>query len=92
MCLARPAAFLHGTLLIAAYLSLTYAFVDNDFSVLYVAANSNSALPLIYRMAAVWGGHEGSMLLWSLMLALWALAVAASAAACHWRSSRACSA
>lgn len=76
MCLARPAAFLHGTLLIAAYLSLTYAFVDNDFSVLYVAANSNSALPLIYRMAAVWGGHEGSMLLWSLMLALWAMAVA----------------
>jgi cytochrome c-type biogenesis protein CcmF len=76
MCLARPLALLHGALLVGAYVSLTLAFVDNDFSVLYVAANSNSALPLIYRMAAVWGGHEGSMLLWALMLAIWAVAVA----------------
>ena len=76
MALARPAAVLQCLLVLAAWLSLTVAFVDNDFSVRYVAANSNSALPLVYRMAAVWGGHEGSMLLWTLMLACWSLAVA----------------
>ena len=53
------------------------SFVANDFSVLYVAENSNSALPLQYRIAAVWGGHEGSLLLWVLMLNVWTLAVAA---------------
>jgi len=74
--LARPAAVAQCLLVLAAYASLTMAFVDNDFSVRYVAANSNSALPLIYRLAAVWGGHEGSMLLWTLMLAGWSLAVA----------------
>ena len=52
------------------------SFVRNDFSVLYVASNSNSALPLHYRIAGVWGGHEGSMLLWLLMLTGWMLAVA----------------
>nr|WP_315591964.1 heme lyase CcmF/NrfE family subunit [uncultured Cupriavidus sp.] len=76
MALARPAAVLQWLLVLAAWLSLTVAFIDNDFSVRYVAANSNSALPLVYRMAAVWGGHEGSMLLWTLMLACWSLAVA----------------
>ena len=76
IALARPAAVIQWLLVMAAYLALTYAFVDNDFSVRYVAANSNSALPLIYRLAAVWGGHEGSMLLWTLMLACWSLAVA----------------
>ncbi|WP_066736499.1 heme lyase CcmF/NrfE family subunit [Cupriavidus sp. D384] len=76
MALARPAAVAQAMLVLAAYVSLTAAFVGNDFSVRYVAANSNSALPLVYRMAAVWGGHEGSMLLWTLMLAAWSLAVA----------------
>ncbi|GJG97278.1 heme lyase CcmF/NrfE family subunit [Cupriavidus pauculus] len=76
MALARPAAVLQGLLVLAAYVALTAAFVGDDFSVRYVAANSNSALPLIYRMAAVWGGHEGSMLLWTLMLAGWSFAVA----------------
>ncbi|PLP96880.1 heme lyase CcmF/NrfE family subunit [Cupriavidus pauculus] len=76
MALARPAAVTQAALVLAAYVSLTMAFVGNDFSVRYVAANSNSALPLVYRMAAVWGGHEGSMLLWTLMLAAWSLAVA----------------
>ena len=52
------------------------SFVSHDFSVLYVASNSNSALPLQFRIAAVWGGHEGSMLLWLLMLCGWTLAVA----------------
>ena len=58
-----------------AYAALTYAFVGNDFSVLYTASNSNSALPLQYRIAAVWGGHEGSMLLWVLILAAWTVAI-----------------
>ena len=55
---------------------LTYAFLANDFSVSYVANNSNTALPWYYRMSAVWGGHEGSLLLWVLTLAGWTLAVA----------------
>ncbi|MCF6234997.1 MAG: heme lyase CcmF/NrfE family subunit [Gammaproteobacteria bacterium] len=58
-----------------AFVCLTYAFIVNDFSVLYAAMNSNSQLPLQYRIAAVWGGHEGSLLLWALLLAAWALAV-----------------
>ena len=58
-----------------AFGSLIYAFVSNDFSVLYVASNSNSSLPLQYRIAATWGGHEGSMLLWVLILAGWAVAI-----------------
>ena len=58
-----------------SYACLTYAFIQNDFSVLYVAQHSNSALPLEYRIAAVWGGHEGSLLLWALMLAGWSLAI-----------------
>jgi cytochrome c-type biogenesis protein CcmF len=59
-----------------AFLSLAYSFVDNDFSVLNVASNSNSQLPLNYRIAATWGSHEGSLLLWTLMLAFWTAAVA----------------
>jgi cytochrome c-type biogenesis protein CcmF len=54
-----------------AFACLTYAFVANDFTVAYVASNSNSALPLAYRVSGVWGGHEGSMLLWILMLGVW---------------------
>lgn len=58
-----------------AFVCLAYAFYANDFSVLYVASNSNSALPLEYRLAAVWGGHEGSILLWTTTLSLWTIAV-----------------
>jgi cytochrome c-type biogenesis protein CcmF len=58
-----------------AFLCLGYAFYANDFSVLYVASNSNSSLPLHYRLAAIWGGHEGSMLLWTTILGLWTFAV-----------------
>src|SRR5689334_8271149 len=54
---------------------LAYAFASFDFSVRYVADNSNSALPLIYRIAAIWGAHEGSLLLWIFLLACWTLAV-----------------
>lgn len=58
-----------------AYLCLTLCFVQNDFSVRYVLANSSRALPLFYKLCAVWGGHEGSMLLWVEILTLWMLAV-----------------
>ncbi|MEJ5999448.1 heme lyase CcmF/NrfE family subunit [Paucibacter soli] len=76
MALARPAAAVQCLLVLAAFACLTSAFVRHDFSVLYVASNSNSLLPLPYRIAAVWGGHEGSLLLWVLMLNLWTVAVA----------------
>jgi len=55
---------------------LVYGFVNFDFSILYVAENSNSALPLMYRIAALWGAHEGSLLLWIFLLSVWTLAVA----------------
>jgi len=61
-----------------AFGALTWAFVERDFSVLYVATNSHSELPLFFRIAAVWGAHEGSLLLWSLCLAGWTLAVTAA--------------
>jgi len=75
MSLGRSAAQGQWLLIAIAFGCLTYAFVANDFSVAYVAEHSNSALPLAYRVAAVWGGHEGSLLLWALMLASWTLAV-----------------
>ena len=59
-----------------AFACLTYSFVVDDFSVAYVANHSNSLLPVYYKISAVWGGHEGSLLLWILMLAGWTLAVA----------------
>jgi cytochrome c-type biogenesis protein CcmF len=55
---------------------LTQAFISNDFSVLYVAQNSNSQLPVQYRISAIWGGHEGSLLLWTFILTVWTVAVA----------------
>jgi len=76
MSLARPAAQTQCLLVVLSFACLTASFVQNDFSVLYVAQNSNSALPLAYRVAAVWGGHEGSLLLWILMLSGWTVAVA----------------
>ena len=76
MALARPGTLALLLLIVLSYASLTASFVSNDFSVLYVAQNSNSALPLPYRIAAVWGGHEGSLLLWLLMLVGWMAAVA----------------
>ncbi len=75
MALGRSAAQTQWFLIVAAFVCLTYAFVNNDFSVLYVAEHSNSQLPTVYRVAAVWGGHEGSLLLWMLMLSSWMLAV-----------------
>jgi cytochrome c-type biogenesis protein CcmF len=76
MALARPLAMWQGVFVLLSFFCLTASFVRNDFSVLYVASNSNSALPTFYRVAAVWGGHEGSLLLWMVMLSGWAVAVA----------------
>ena len=75
MALARPCARAQFLFVVLAYAALTQAFVGNDFSVLYVAQHSNSSLPLVYRVTAVWGGHEGSILLWVLILSGWTLAV-----------------
>jgi cytochrome c-type biogenesis protein CcmF len=76
IALARPAAQAQFALVAFAFGALVWAFVSGDFSVAYVAQHSNSKLPLEYRVAAVWGGHEGSLLLWTLILAGWTLAVA----------------
>ena len=73
---AVPAALAHLLFVAIAYACLTWAFLYHDFSVLYVARNSNSELPLIYRISGVWGSHEGSLLLWALVQALWTGAVA----------------
>jgi len=73
--LARPVARGQALFVALAWCCLAYSFVSNDFSVLNVATNSNSQLPLQYRFAATWGSHEGSILLWVFMLAMWTLAV-----------------
>ena len=75
VALARPAAQTQFLMLVVAFACLAQSFLGNDFSVAYVAQNSNSQLPAIYRFAAVWGGHEGSLLLWVLMLGGWGAAV-----------------
>jgi cytochrome c-type biogenesis protein CcmF len=74
--MARPAAFGQLGFLIISYASLTWSFLENDFSVLYVAANSNTELPLLYLISGVWGAHEGSLLLWALILSIWSGSVA----------------
>ncbi len=73
--LARPAAQGQCLFVILAFAALVTSFVNNDFSVANVAHHSNTALPLAYRVAAAWGSHEGSLLLWVLMLSLWMVAV-----------------
>ncbi|MDN5862757.1 MAG: cytochrome c biogenesis protein CcsA, partial [Salinisphaera sp.] len=72
---ARPAARAQALFVLLGLAALAWSFYGNDFSVLYVMQNSNSALPWYYRVAAVWGGHEGSLLLWVAILGLWTLAV-----------------
>jgi cytochrome c-type biogenesis protein CcmF len=76
MQVAAPAAFCQLGLIALAFLALTYAYVTSDFSVQNVWANSHSDKPLIYKISGVWGNHEGSMLLWVLILALFGAAVA----------------
>ena len=74
--LARPAAQTVFLLLAIAFVILAWSFYSNDFSVLYVAEHSNSQMPVIYRLGAVWGGHEGSLLLWIFLLSTWTFLVA----------------
>jgi len=75
MSVAKPAARGQFLLVLLAFCCLGYAFAAKDFSVLYVAATSNSQLPLHYRLAAIWGAHEGSLLLWVFILTIWMVAV-----------------
>ncbi len=74
--LARPLAAGQFLFMLLSFLVLVNAFVTDDFSVKYVAGNSNTQLPLAYKVSAVWGGHEGSLLLWALILCGWTFAVA----------------
>ena len=76
VAMAPAAALIQFLLLIIAFGILTSAFVTQDFSVEYVARNSNSLLPMQYRYSAVWSAHEGSLLLWELILTMWIAAVA----------------
>lgn len=76
MSMAKPLAIGMFAFTAFAYFCLTYAFVHDDFSLAYVANTSNSTLPIYYKYTAVWGGHEGSFLLWTLILSVWTLAVA----------------
>ncbi|WP_404436844.1 heme lyase CcmF/NrfE family subunit [Stutzerimonas chloritidismutans] len=76
MGLAQPAAWGQFSFLAFSFACLTYAFMVDDFSVAYVAQNSNSALPWYYKFSAVWGAHEGSLLLWAFILSAWTFAVA----------------
>ncbi|MBF8269435.1 MAG: cytochrome c-type biosis protein CcmF [Gammaproteobacteria bacterium] len=73
--LATPAARAQCLFMSLAFGLLTYSFIVNDFSLAYVANNSNSSLPLQYRISAVWGAHEGSLLLWAQILSFWTVAV-----------------
>jgi len=75
MSLARPLTAGVFVFLSISILILAYAFVTDDFSVQFVAQHSNTLLPTRYKMTAVWGGHEGSFLLWTFMLGGWMLAV-----------------
>lgn len=78
MAMARPASRCLFLLVLLSFSCLAWAFADNDFSVIYVALHSNTHLPLVYKLTAVWGSHEGSLLLWELMLAAWTAAVSFS--------------
>ena len=76
MAFSHSAAYLQWLLVACAYVLLTYAFITHDYSILYVANNSNNEQPLLYRLSGVWGAHEGSLLLWIFMLASWTALVA----------------
>ena len=77
MRVGTHAALIQCALLAGAFGFLTWAFVQQDFSIDYVARNSNLKLPVAYRFSAVWGAHEGSLVLWILILNVWTVAVAA---------------
>ncbi|HID46349.1 MAG TPA: c-type cytochrome biogenesis protein CcmF, partial [Chromatiaceae bacterium] len=75
VAIAKPAARLQFLFIAIAFGCLTWSFLQSDFSVLYVASNSNTALPTMFKFSAVWGAHEGSLLLWALTLSAWTTAV-----------------
>jgi cytochrome c-type biogenesis protein CcmF len=75
MAVAKPAALGQFVFVIVAFACLAYAFLTSDFSVLYVANNSQLELPVVYKFSAIWGAHEGSLLLWILILSSWTVAV-----------------
>ncbi|MCK5621121.1 MAG: cytochrome c biogenesis protein CcsA, partial [Alphaproteobacteria bacterium] len=76
MAMAAPAASAQLALILVAFAALTYAYVVSDFSVYNVVSNSNSLQPMLYKISGVWGNHEGSLLLWVLILALYGAMVA----------------
>ena len=76
MAVARPAAVIQFALVAIAFAALTHAYVTSDFSLINVARNSHSVKPMLYKIAGVWANHEGSMLLWVLILAAFGSAVA----------------
>ncbi|MDD1617000.1 MAG: cytochrome c-type bioproteinis protein CcmF [Methylococcaceae bacterium NSP1-2] len=76
VAVARPAAFAQLLFMALSYGCLTYSCLTHDFSVKYIATNSNTALPTLYLISGVWGAHEGSLLLWGLVLTLWTALVA----------------
>ena len=76
MRMARPLSYGVFGMLALSFGILSWSFYSNDFTVAYVASNSTSLLPWYYRLTAVWGGHEGSLMLWVLIQAGWAAAVA----------------
>ena len=76
MAVAEPAALAQAALLVISFIALTYAFVVSDFSVRLVANNSHTLKPMLYKVTGVWGNHEGSMLLWCLILAVFGALVA----------------
>lgn len=73
---ARPLTLIVACLVFISFIALSLSFLFDDFSVLYVAQNSNSQLPIYYKFSALWGDHEGSLLLWVLVLSAWSSAVA----------------
>ena len=76
MSLAVPAALTQFLLLVVSFAALTHAFVTSDFSVHTVVNNSHTLKPMLYKVSGVWGNHEGSMLMWVLILAVYGAAVA----------------
>ena len=73
--LSKPLVWIHFFWILVSFLLLIYAFLIDDFSVKYVAHNSNTELPTMFKLSATWGAHEGSLLLWVLVLAIWSVAV-----------------
>ena len=91
MRVANSTALMQFAFVALSFLALTICYVTSDFSVVNVFENSHSLMPLIYKITGVWGNHEGSMLLWVLMLSLFAAPVAVFAAICRRHCRRMCS-